>query len=103
MQRYSRDSRCKRSASIEHPRRCHRGPPKCKAAAETGSDSAISAERGGTRVPADAAQYPEVAGSNPAHATHEGPGTSARRLIVDNVARAARGRGATPARPGEPR
>jgi hypothetical protein len=43
-------SGCKRSASIALPRRCHRIPPKCAAAAENWLRSCISAERGGTRV-----------------------------------------------------
>ena len=43
-------SSCKRSASIALPRRCHRVPPKCTAAAENWLRSCISAEYGGTRV-----------------------------------------------------
>ena len=41
-------SSCKRSASTGLPQRCHRVPPKCTAAAETGSESALGGKRRNT-------------------------------------------------------
>src|SRR5262245_52279581 len=67
---------CKRSASIGPPQRGHRVPPKRRAAAEIGSESAFrwnAAERLYLIAPA---HNPEVAGSNPAPLL-EGPGDGA--------------------------
>ena len=67
-------SSCKRSASTGLPQRCHRVPPKCTAAAETGSESAFRRNTAERVYTIEAAHNPEVAGSNPAPATGKAPG-----------------------------
>src|SRR5947207_15863050 len=73
---------CKRSASIALPRRCHRIPPKCAAAAENWLRSCISAERGGRVYIIEPAHNPEVAGSNPAPLLPEAPATAPSASLV---------------------
>jgi len=69
-------SSCKRSASTGLPQRCHRVPPKCTAAAETGSESAFRRNTAERVYTIEAAHNPEVAGSN-LPATEKGPGSGA--------------------------
>ena len=66
---------CKRSASIGVPQRCHRVPPKCTVAAETGSEPAFRRNMAACVYTIEAAHNPEVAGSNPAPATGKAPET----------------------------
>src|SRR5215831_15387170 len=69
---------CKRVASIALTPRCHRVPRKCSGSCSEPAFRRNTAERVYT---IEAARNPEVAGSNPAPATEEGPGNGAFRLL----------------------
>ena len=73
--------RCKRSASIRVPERCHRVPPKCNAGRQSGSEHAFRRNTAARLYQIEAAHNSEVAGSNPAPATSKGPAW--RGLLVD--------------------